>query len=90
MGTVVGVSHSIRWDQAYAKGKIMFGPYPKNKALCICGALTDLDVEVVKRKADLGKRVECARCRNKRIAQEHESLERHFLGITDEEIDEMQ
>lgn len=64
----------------------MFGPNPKNKALCICGALTDLDAEVVRMKAGLGKRVECARCRNRRIAQEHESLERHYLGLDDEEL----
>jgi cytochrome c-type biogenesis protein CcmH/NrfF len=63
----------------------MFGPYSNNKALCACGALTDLDSEVIKRKRGLGKKVECVDCRNRRIAQEHELLERHFLGLDEEE-----
>ena len=62
----------------------MFGPYSKNKALCGCGALTDVDAEVLRRKAGLGKRVECAHCRNRRIASEHDFLERHYLGLDDE------
>lgn len=63
----------------------MFGPNSMNKALCGCGAIADLDSEVVKRKHGLGKRVECTRCRNRRIAEEKEALERHFQGTDDEE-----
>ncbi len=63
----------------------MFGPNSMNKALCGCGAIADLDSEVVKRKHGLGKRVECSRCRNRRIAEEREALERHFQGLDDEQ-----
>ncbi len=63
----------------------VFGPYNKNKALCACGSIADLDSKTVNTKRRLGKRVECMACRNKRIAQEHEKLERHFLGFDEEE-----
>lgn len=58
----------------------MFGPNSMNKALCGCGAIADLDSEVVRRKRTLGKHVECSRCRNVRIAREKEEMERHFSG----------
>ncbi len=64
---------------------LMFGPNSMKKALCGCGELVDLDTEIVRRKKLLGKRVECVNCRNRRIASEKESLERHFLGMEDEE-----
>jgi hypothetical protein len=64
----------------------MFGPYSMNKALCGCGALTDLDSEVIRRKKDLGKRVECTSCRNHRIAEEHEILDIHFQGLDEEDF----
>lgn len=62
----------------------MFGPNLMNKALCGCGAIADLDTDIVRRKHDLGKRVECSRCRNRRIAEEKEALDRHFQGLDDE------
>jgi hypothetical protein len=65
----------------------MFGPYSKNKALCSCGSLADLDSAVVSLKGGLGKRVECRECRNKRIAREHEMLEKHFSGEEEQEED---
>jgi len=65
----------------------MFGPYSMNKALCGCGALADLDSEVVKRKKGLGKRVECVNCRNRRIAMERELLDRQFQGLEGENED---
>jgi len=65
----------------------MFGPYSMNKGLCCCGELTDIDSEVLRRKIELGKKVECRKCRNKRIAEEHELLELHYLGL-DEEVEE--
>jgi hypothetical protein len=65
----------------------MFGPNSMNKALCGCGAIADLDIEVVRRKRDLGKRVECSRCRNDRIAHEREEMERLFTGAEAEECD---
>ena len=63
----------------------MFGPYSMNKGLCSCGELTDVDSEVLRRKSELGKRVECRGCRNRRIALAHEHLELHYLGIEEEE-----
>ena len=66
----------------------MFGPYSKNKALCGCGALADLDNDVVLRKKRLGKRVEFMACRNRRIAQEHNTIENHFLGLDEAEGDD--
>lgn len=63
----------------------MFGPYSKNKALCDCGELMDIDSEVVRRKHSLRKRVECRECRNRRIAAEHDRLEIHFLGLDESE-----
>lgn len=67
----------------------MFGPNSMNKALCGCGAIADLDKDVVRRKRDLGKRVECSRCRNRRIAEEQEELDRHFRGQDDEDQEDM-
>lgn len=64
---------------------MMFGPYSMNKGLCSCGELTDIDSEVLRRKNQLGKRVECRECRNRRIAMEHEQLEMHYLGLDEEE-----
>jgi hypothetical protein len=65
--------------------ELMFGPNSMNKALCGCGALVDLDAEMLLRKKGLGKRVECVRCRNRRVAEEREALEKHFQGIEEEE-----
>lgn len=63
----------------------MFGPNSMNKALCGCGALMDLDADMLQRKKGMGKRVECARCRNRRVAEEREALERHFQGLDGQE-----
>jgi hypothetical protein len=63
----------------------MFGPYHKNKVLCACGSIADIDSGVLSTKRGLGKRVECRACRNRRIALEHETIERHFLGLEEEE-----
>ncbi|MDW5562742.1 MAG: hypothetical protein SA339_05895 [Methanomassiliicoccus sp.] len=66
----------------------VFGTNSMNKALCGCGAIADLDTDVVRRKQDLGKRVECSRCRNRRIAEEREALERYYHGLDEAEQDE--
>lgn len=68
----------------------MFGPNSMNKALCGCGAIADLDSEVVKRKHGLGKRVECSRCRNRRIAEERADMERHFQGSDEDQQEEIE
>ena len=62
----------------------MFGPYSMNKGLCSCGELTDIDQEVMRRKNELGKAIECRACRNRRIALEHDQLELHYLGVDEE------
>lgn len=67
--------------------KNMFGPYLKGKALCGCGALADLDLGVVYLKKGLGKRVECRSCRNRRVAQEKDALDRDFFGIEEQDLD---
>jgi hypothetical protein len=67
-----------------AEVSLMFGPNSMKKALCGCGELVDLDTDTVIRKKLLGKRVECVNCRNRRIAVEKESMERHFLGLEEE------
>ncbi len=84
--TGMGVAALNPVGSSIAGVALMFGPYSMNKALCGCGALADLDTEVVKRKQGLGKRVECVNCRNRRIARERELLELHFLGQDDEEL----
>lgn len=67
-----------------ARGEVMFGPYPKSKALCSCGEIAEVDSAVVRLKRRLGKDVECRVCRNERIAKELDALELHFLGQSKE------
>lgn len=57
-----------------------FSSLATRKALCACGAIVDLDSNTVQLKQRLGKKVECTRCRNLRISEEMEGLERHFTG----------
>lgn len=54
-----------------------------------CRMPVDLDSASVAVKRRLNKRVECAICRNKRIAADHETFERSFIGFdeTDEEVE---
>ncbi len=67
-----------------AGGEIMLGSYPKSKALCSCGEIAEMDSSIVRLKRRLGKEVECRACRNQRIAREHEILELHFSGQSNE------
>lgn len=50
-----------------------------------CGAEIDLDAETVKVKKDLRKAVECAICRNRRVARNLEMSARRLAG---EEVEE--
>jgi len=68
-----------------ARGEVMFGIYPKSKALCSCGEIAEMDSAVVRLKRRLGKDIECRSCRNERIAKELEALELHFSGQDEEE-----
>jgi hypothetical protein len=63
---------------------MMFGPYPRSKALCSCGEIAEMDSSVVRLKRRLGKDIECRTCRNERIAKELEALELHFSGQEEE------
>ncbi len=49
------------------------------KFYCSCGRFVDIDSNAVKLKRSLRKDVECAQCRNIRIAKE--------LGLTDDSED---
>jgi hypothetical protein len=48
---------------------------PTSRALCACGALVDMDRNVLKTKRALGKPIECRRCRNERVARDLEGAE---------------
>lgn len=50
-----------------------------------CGASINLDGSVVAVKKKLNKRIECAICRNARVAKDHEELDHVFLNIPEEE-----
>lgn len=66
----------------------MFGPNSMNKALCWrCGDLVDLDTDSIRRKRNLGKRVECVNCRNYRIALERDKLDKQFYAMEDDDPD---
>ena len=58
----------------------MFGEAPRRKVLCSCGAIAEIDSAMASRKKGLGKVVECIACRNRRIADEMETLNAHFNG----------
>ncbi|MGI6472274.1 MAG: hypothetical protein ACOX1N_04335 [Candidatus Methanomethylophilaceae archaeon] len=47
---------------------------------CECGRLVWLDRTAMNLKLSMGKPLECSRCRNKRISEEIELLDRHFNG----------
>ena len=58
-----------------------FSPAPTVRTLCKCGAVVEADRNVVRTKRDLGKSVECRRCRTARIALEKAELDLEFFGI---------
>jgi len=63
-----------------------FSPAPTLRTLCRCGAVVEVDRNVVRTKRTLGKCVECRHCRSERIAMEKAELDKDFFGTTDEEI----
>ncbi len=54
-------------------------PHVFTKFYCSCGRFVDIDTKAVRLKKSLHKDVECAQCRNARIARE--------LGLNDESED---
>ena len=52
-----------------------------------CRMPVDLDSASVAVKRKLNKRVECAICRNRRVASDHDLLMRVFDGIVEEETE---
>lgn len=47
---------------------------------CECGRIVWLDRSAMRLKLNMGKNLECTSCRNKRISDEIEILDRHFDG----------
>jgi hypothetical protein len=44
------------------------------KVYCTCGSIVDLDCDYFYRRMNLGKQVECIRCRNERVSREIDEL----------------
>ena len=57
------------------------------KIYCTCGRIVDIDRSYFSIRTNLGKQVECSRCRNHRIGREIDALNDHFMGISEEESD---
>ncbi|MCE5295873.1 MAG: hypothetical protein LLG16_02065 [Euryarchaeota archaeon] len=66
---------------AATRDQFIFGAVATSRVLCRCGAVAELDRSVMRTKRDLGKAVECRRCRNDRIAREKEELDAEFFGL---------
>jgi len=47
---------------------------------CECGRIVWLDRLEMGLKLSIGKKLECTHCRNRRISEEIDSLNRHFSG----------
>lgn len=47
---------------------------------CECGRIVWLDRSEMGLKLSIGKKLECTYCRNRRISEEIDSLNRHFSG----------
>ncbi|MGE0015035.1 MAG: hypothetical protein AB7S83_02470 [Candidatus Methanomethylophilaceae archaeon] len=47
---------------------------------CECGRIVWLDRSEMGLKLSIGKKLECTCCRNRRISEEIDSLNRHFSG----------
>jgi hypothetical protein len=61
-----------------------FSPAPTVRTLCTCGSVVEVDRNVVRTKRNLGKAVECRRCRTARIALEKAELDLEFFGIQED------
>ncbi len=47
---------------------------------CECGRIVWLDRSEMGLKLSIGKKLECTHCRNRRISEEIDSMNRHFSG----------
>lgn len=63
-----------------------FSPAPTLRTLCKCGAVVEVDRNVVRTKRSLGKTVECRRCRTTRIASEKAELDQDFYGTSESDV----
>jgi hypothetical protein len=61
-----------------------FSPAPTVRTLCKCGAVVEADRNVVRTKRNLGKSVDCRRCRTARIALEKAELDLEFFGAQED------
>lgn len=57
------------------------------KIYCTCGCIADWDRDYFNIRVGLGKQIECAHCRNARVAREIDELNNHFLGIDEDTTD---
>lgn len=77
---------SVRSSANYANTKFsMAGIGRMKKIYCKCGCIIGMDSAQMKLKLQLGKELECADCRNARIAHDIDEMNRHFDGC-DEEV----
>ena len=56
------------------------------KIFCNCGRIVDIDTFTYRRRLQMHKNIECATCRNRRIAEEIEHLDEHYGFIEGEEV----
>lgn len=63
------------------------GPNSFKKIYCTCGRIVDIDRGEFETKIRLHKTIECAYCRNIRIARERDELDEHYNVIPTESAD---
>jgi hypothetical protein len=52
---------------------------------CACGRIVTLDRKEMMVRLELGKDLECSKCRNQRISMEIDALNDHFSGVRKDE-----
>lgn len=52
---------------------------------CACGRIVTLDRREMMIRLELGKDLECSKCRNQRISMEIDALNDHFSGVRKDE-----
>jgi hypothetical protein len=62
----------------HASYQSLFGDWKGATVLCACGALVRLDRTSVNRRRQMGKPLECQRCRNRRVSLEREDMNNEF------------
>ena len=52
---------------------------------CSCGRIVTLDRREMRVRLELGKDLECSKCRNQRISMEIDALNEHYNGVRKDE-----